>query len=369
VNVAIVGAGSIGNHLAYSARKKRWSISVFDNDPLALKRFRNEIYPSRYENFDSGISLLDFTEFPSKKGIFDCIFIGTPPDSHLSVLEEAVRLEPKIVLVEKPLSIPSIEVIEKMRDIFNAHKEIVFLCGYNHRLSVITQTLLNSLSGRKANVKSLDVRWRESWDGILRAHPWISHPGETYLGSTSRGGGALFEHSHGLDLWWILAKELKLGIPRSLKAITKRISDDSLGLDYDSETKVVITTNKDFKGTVVQDVVSIPALKNIEVQTDEYQFSSFFGKDGEDCLDVTPMGAGIGGFKMRVNKPRPSDFDPEIEFIENLFHGTVAKPDLGLNGLSGLFTSFLGALAVDSYTRGEEVRVPLDGWEAILQNE
>ena len=45
IKIKIYGAGSIGNHYAYACLKKGWKITIVDNDPEALVRMKNEIFP------------------------------------------------------------------------------------------------------------------------------------------------------------------------------------------------------------------------------------------------------------------------------------------------------------------------------------
>ena len=79
----IFGAGSIGNHLAHAARCLGWEVVVCDLDPAALRRMREEIYPTRYGQWDAAIGLHHVDEAPL--GGFDLIAVGTPPDTHLPV--------------------------------------------------------------------------------------------------------------------------------------------------------------------------------------------------------------------------------------------------------------------------------------------
>ena len=99
--VKIYGAGSIGNHLAQASRRMGWDVDICDIDPEALKRTKNDIYPSRYGKWDDKISLYSVDEAPV--GIYDFIIIGTPPDSHMELARSAVREGAKVILVEKPL--------------------------------------------------------------------------------------------------------------------------------------------------------------------------------------------------------------------------------------------------------------------------
>ena len=62
--VKIFGAGSIGNHLAQAARRMGWSVDMCDIDIEALERTKNDIYPSRYGEWDDKIGLYDCNDIP-----------------------------------------------------------------------------------------------------------------------------------------------------------------------------------------------------------------------------------------------------------------------------------------------------------------
>ena len=55
--VKILGAGSIGNHLAHASRKMGWCVDIYDIDANALVRTKEEIYPGRYGEWDKTINL------------------------------------------------------------------------------------------------------------------------------------------------------------------------------------------------------------------------------------------------------------------------------------------------------------------------
>jgi hypothetical protein len=52
--------------------------------------------------------------------------------------------------------------------------------------------------GKLGEIFSITSQTRESWNGILNAHPWLTGPEDTYLAWIEKGGGALYEHSHAL---------------------------------------------------------------------------------------------------------------------------------------------------------------------------
>ena len=67
-NIKIIGAGSIGNHLAHACRQMNWNVNMFDSDNKALKRTKENIYPSRYGKWDNQIKLFNTKNEKSKTG-------------------------------------------------------------------------------------------------------------------------------------------------------------------------------------------------------------------------------------------------------------------------------------------------------------
>lgn len=368
MKVAIIGAGSIGNHLAFSARKRNWQVSVFDHDLEALRRFEKEIFPSRYGGFDQEISLKSADQLRlSGAGEFDVILIGTPPDTHLQILREVVPLKPKAVFIEKPFCPPNELEIFESREIIRSQPAINFFCGYNHRLSLVTRNLVESISAFDTSVRDLNVDWLESWNGILMAHPWIRGPGDTYLGSTSRGGGALFEHSHGLDLWIQIALFLGLGVPSEIKAEMKVVKDDLSNINYDESVDIEIVTEKGFRGRVTQNVLTQPSQKRVSVTCSSNSFLAEYGSHGRDRLTCTPHSGKLGGYSLEVVKPRPSDFDLEIAFIEKYLNKTkLLGPDLNIDAESGLYTAFVASQAIRSSITQRTVNFDSKGWELAV---
>ena len=369
MKVAIFGAGSIGNHLAYSSRKRDWQVSVFDNDQLALARFKEQIYPGRYGSFDSGIKLYDSEKFTSLNKSFDVVMIGTPPDTHLEILTDCVKTKPKVVYIEKPVCPPIETQIFATKELILKNPDIKFLCGYNHRLSLIIQNLLNSIMTQEDDVRDLEVSWLESWDGIMKAHPWISSPTDTYLGSTNRGGGALFEHSHGIDLWITLSRKLGKGNPIKVKGTLDLVKDSLGSTQYDQSVFVEITTESGFTGRIEQDVITTSVQKTIDVIGNRNKYSASFSKNGFDELVCSPIDDLKGGFDMKVKKPRPSDFDPSIDYINMLLSNKqrIGKT-LHLDALSALFTSYVSMEVIRSSLSNESVNIDLAQWKGLLND-
>ncbi|MFA6898087.1 MAG: Gfo/Idh/MocA family oxidoreductase, partial [Candidatus Paceibacterota bacterium] len=187
MKVKVIGAGSIGNHLSQAARRMGWDVSVVDRDQEALRRMKEDIFPSRYGAWDEKIQLFDSANEP--KGGFDVICIGTPPDVRLHLALQALEEKPKVLLLEKPLFTPDFAEREEFADFMNQVTKPIspttVLAGYDHAVSAaidfVSEMLRESSIGE---VQTLDVEFRENWEGIFKAHRWLKGPADSYLGFT-----------------------------------------------------------------------------------------------------------------------------------------------------------------------------------------
>ena len=154
--VKIYGAGSIGNHLAQASRRMGWSVDICDIDDEALNRTKNEIYPSRYGNWDNQINLYNNQKAPV--GVYDLIIIGTPPDSHMKLARSAVKEGAKAVLVEKPLCSPDLSGAKEL------FEDAVTLCHTHH-------LRLHSIYGKKP--KFITANKQPRWVEKQREKTWL----------------------------------------------------------------------------------------------------------------------------------------------------------------------------------------------------
>lgn len=318
--VKIVGAGSIGNHLAHAARSLGWAVTLCDVDAAALERTKNLIYPGRYGAWDDSIELLDARE--ARRSGYDLIAIGTPPDSHLPLAIEAIDSVPRALLVEKPLSPPHLERVEELRELAERRKVPVFV-GHTHAVGRAAARAREHLAGIGA-VETLDVEVREHWAGIFAAHPWLRGPEDSYLGSWQRGGGASGEHSHALHLWQDLARAAGAGRVVEVTATMDFVRTSVL--DYDRLCLMSLRTEHGLLGRVVQDVVTSPARKWASVQGRDGRLELWIGlPEGADRLESQRHGR-----RCEVEtfpKSRPNDFIQELLHIEQaLASGPEASP-------------------------------------------
>lgn len=306
----IVGAGSIGNHLARALRSHEVAVDLVDADPAALARAREEIFPARYGAWDPAIGLFTADEAP--RGDYDLIVIGTPPDSHLPLALAALEEGCGALLVEKPLATPDLVGLDDLNARATSSGTRV-LVGYTHGVADATRAFSAAVAqGAVGEVLTIDTQTREHWGGILRAHPWLSGPEASYLGSWRRGGGALGEHSHGLHLWQQLARAAGAGeVTRVAATFDLRTAGDA---EHDRIALLDLTTSEGLVGRCVQDVVTQPAAKGARVTGADGVMELRFEREQERDVIVT-MRPGAADVVEEFPTTRTDDFGREVAHV------------------------------------------------------
>jgi len=346
--VKVLGAGSIGNHLAHASRCLGWQVAICDIDPAALERTRREIFPGRYGVWDEAIELFPVEDAP--KAVYDLIVVGTPPDHHVDLAIEAIAEKPRAVLVEKPVCGPDLARAQELFRLAEQRGVLVFV-GYDH---VVGAAAVTALAKARAlhRLETLDVEFREHWGGIFAAHPWLSGPQDTYLGFWRRGGGASGEHSHAINLWQHFARELGAGRVVEVTASLDYVKTDLV--DYDRLCLLNLRTEGGLVGRVVQDVVTAPPRKWARIQGDDgYVDLSIGFEPGRDAVRWQ-IGATAPGHET-VQKTRPDDFIAELRHIEAVLEGRDESGVLLLD--RGLDTMLVVAAAHVSAANGRRVAI------------
>lgn len=351
MKVKIIGAGSIGNHLAQASRRMGWNVAITDADPAALERTKTDIYPKRYGAWDSAINLFKAGEEP--KGGFDIIMIGTPPDSHMKLALAAIAEDPKLLHIEKPMATPNLAGAAEFEAAMREHPQTIVTVGYDHAVSESAEYVRDFVSGQLAEVQppqvggstsenrpigeilALDVEFREHWKGIFAAHPWLAGPRDTYLGYWRRGGGAGGEHSHALHLWLYFARALGWNGAKEVKAMFDMHTEGQA--EYDRIAAFLLKTENGGMGRVVQDVITYPARKWARLQGGKGYIEWHCGGAPEGDR-VRYQIEGQEPAEKVFPKKRPDDFYRETTHYQKLLSGEILPDDSPL-----------------SYARGREV--------------
>lgn len=336
--VKIYGAGSIGNHLAHAARSLGWEVHLCDIDDTALERTRRQIYPERYGKWDESIRLFNARDVP--RNVYDIIFIGTPPDSHIELAANALSEGPKVILVEKPLCPPDLRSGQELYEMSRGSQTNVCV-GYNHVLGMATSKV-EEILGRGAidKIETIDVEFREHWQGVFNAHPWLSGPKDTYLGFWKRGGGASGEHSHAINLWQHVSHVVGAGRVIEVAAMLHYV--EGKDVCYDKLCLLSLKTESGLVGRVVQDVVTTPPRKWGRVQgtsgSVEWHFGFKSGVDAVFCRDANNKLS-----EYLFEKTRPDDFIIELKHLRDIAEGRAVS--FGISLVRGLDTMMVIAAA------------------------
>jgi len=346
--VKVLGAGSIGNHLAHAARRLGWQVAICDIDEGALERTRTEIFPARYGAWDESIELYHVKDAP--QSVHDLIVIGTPPDSHIDLAIEAIAEAPRAVLVEKPVCGPDLHRAQELFALAEERDVRVFV-GYDHVVGAAAVAALEKARGLH-RIETLDVEFREHWGGIFAAHPWLEGPQDTYLGFWKRGGGASGEHSHAINLWQHFARGLDAGRVVEVTASLEYVQNDVV--DYDELCLLNLRTESGLLGRVVQDVITSPPRKWARIQGDDgYVDLSIGFQPGAD--GVAWKIGDAEAERATIEKTRSDDFIAELEHLESVLEGRVDSDILLLD--RGLDTMLIVAAAHRSAAEGRRIQI------------
>lgn len=348
--VKVIGAGSIGNHLANAARRLGCDVVVCDISQSALDRMHREVYPSRYGKWDDAIQLHLLADAPA--GGFDLICIGTPPDSHMRLAQQALAEKPKALQIEKPLCPPDLAGAAALDAALRSSATRAFV-GYDHVVGRAARTLQEIVaSGAIGSISTFDVEFREHWGGIFKAHPWLDGPADSYLGFWHRGGGASGEHSHALNFWQFLSHLLGGGRVADLSAIVRYIRRD--GVDYDDLCLCHLRTENGLVGRVVQDVVTRPVKKEALLigTSGSVRWINGYSPKG-DAVIIAPADKPVE--VVDVPKTRPDDFIWELEHIDASLHPGAPPSPLDIE--RGFETMLAVAAAHRSQELGRAVKI------------
>lgn len=309
MKIKIVGAGSAGNHMAYAFKDKA-SITMTDNTMSALSRSKNRIYIPRYKKWDKNISL----ELERKENNkHDCIIISTPPNTHLKLLKKNLN-QSNIFLIEKPICEPNKKTIISFQRIFKKNRSKIFLCGYNHRLFPSTIKLKNILKKIRKKISYINVNFKESTEGFLKAHNWFKDLSDSYLSKQNLGGGALFEHSHALNLAeYILEETAFKTIFKDIEYLKNRKNS------YDSNARLIFN-NKKIIIEISQNFQTLPTEKNIIITGKNFFLKLIYNyKLNNDLLIYINNDGKIKKKIFFFKKKRSDDFKYEADYLIKLF--------------------------------------------------
>ena len=320
--IKIIGSGSAGNHMAYALQKLADKIVLTDLSKDALKRSKNDIYIPRYKKWSKKINLE--IEGKDTNINYDAIVIASPPNTHLGLIKKNID-KSKIFLIEKPICEPNKKTINKFEKIIDKHKNKIFLCGYNHRLFPSTILLKKILKQQKNNFNFMEIKFKENTEGFLKAHNWYKSLSDSYLSSSKKGGGALSEHSHGINLC-----QYMLDDDFNFKLISKDINFlKNKNSNYD-ESSNLIFSNKNKVISIFQNFKTKPTEKEITISGNNFFVRLIYNyKNSDDRIIYYNK---KNKFKKIYNfkKKRSDDFIYEAKYLIKIVKQKTIKESMNI---------------------------------------
>lgn len=180
MKIAVIGLGGIGKRHVGNFRALGCDVRAWDIDPA-----RTEV-----------------TDLDAALDGADGVVIATPPDSHLRMARCAMSHGGAYVMIEKPLSANTDDVVATMQ-IAAADKHNV-LVAYPWRHWPPLQYVKRLLDeGRIGRVLSAHTEYGYH---LERHGPHANRP-DSYMRSLARGGGCLLDTSHAIDyMRWLLGE-------------------------------------------------------------------------------------------------------------------------------------------------------------------
>lgn len=162
--------------------------------------------------------------------IFDCVFICTPPISHIEIAKQALNSGSN-VFIEKPLS-HSLDGIEELLDLVN-RKQLLAFVAYNFRFNkgihIVRQMIGDLRFGKILHASAYFGQYLPDW------RPLQDYT-KSYSGIRELGGGIIHDGSHEIDyLLWLFGSPIyvqsQFTLTDILSSDTEAIADILLKFD------------------------------------------------------------------------------------------------------------------------------------------
>lgn len=297
--ILVCGAGSIGRRHITNLIKLGAQVSVWRSQTHLLKSIQIEFNVQIFKNLDEAIDKAD------------AVVIATATDNHIKLAEKVLEAG-KPMFIEKPLShnwdgidnlkgLASDKIIEVGCQ-FRTHQNLITLSSKLH------QTRDKILTYRLAMGHRLDA-WRKDKDYR-----------KAYSSDANRGGGALFDLIHQIDLaiWFF-------GPVTEVTAVLSKISE--LDISGDDVSNLLLTHSSGLTGHIQLDMASPVYRCEAEVMTSS---SIFKWSYLEGVLHQNLEG------KSLIIDQVPENFERNDLFLSHMTHFLTRLVDKSLPALCSL---------------------------------
>mgnify|MGYP001230272922 CR=1 FL=1 len=245
----VCGAGSIGTRHIQNLLKLKQDVYIWREQKYKSKQI-NKIFPKIkvFSSLEKGIKYSD------------AVIIANSTHNHIAVLKKAIKHK-RHVYIEKPIS----NNIKELKKLLIDKKKIVIEVGYQLRNHPNLIFLKKMLETKKTKVFSYRFAMGHNLKFWRKNHDYS----KSYTSDLKKGGGALFELIHQIDLaiWFF-------GPIKDIIGVRSKVSN--LNINADDLANIIIVHKNGIAGQIQLDMVSPVYRCEMEIITKKDIFTWFY---------------------------------------------------------------------------------------------
>lgn len=265
MKVVVIGLGSMGKRRIRLIQRFDKTIQIVGVD---LNQDRRKVCREEY-NIETFEGLID----TSNKYKIDCAFVCTSPLSHNKIINQCLE--------------KGINVFTELNLVADGYETNISLAKKKDLVLFMSSTFLyrEEIKKIKALVQSANCIVNYSYhvgQYLPNWHPWENYK-DFFVGEKRTNG---CREIFAIELPWIIDV---FGDIENVDVVKSKMSN--LGIDYNDNYLLTIQHNTGNKGTLIVDVVSRKAVRNLEV----------FGEELYVCWDGSPTGLNIYDYENKID--------------------------------------------------------------------
>lgn len=281
MHIGLIGLGSIGERHLKNLEQHSVKVTILSK--------RRDIKDAR--------AVRDWDSF-ERCGPFDAFFITNETIKHIATLKKCIRLKPKGIFVEKPLSHTSkgLELISKELKKNNIAVFVGYALQFYDPIIYIKKVVKSKKIGNKLFYMHIFVGQNlEAWRN--------RNYKKTYSAKKSQGGGVLLDLIHDINYpAWILEDPLY-----PVTAFVKKIS--KLSIDCEDYAESVLSTKSGIIVSIHQDYIWQPGERSIRIVGDK---GSLYWSSLDNMIRIWTE---IGIYCHKINVDYNKMYQEEIKFF------------------------------------------------------
>lgn len=260
MNIVVVGLGSMG-------RRRIRLIKQYNNEFNIIGVDLNEERRTQAES-ETGIKTSGDLEKTLSECNIDCAFVCTAPLSHSKIINTCLQHKT--------------HVFTELNLVADGYEENIKLANENNKVLFLSSTFLYRAEVKKINelVENQKTLLNYSYhigQYLPDWHPWESYK-DFFVGNKRTNG---CREIFAIELPWLVHT---FGKVKDIKVVKGKMS--SLDIEYNDNYLLIIEHETGHKGTLVVDIVSRKAVRNLEIVGEELYLSWDGSGDGLKLMNL-----------------------------------------------------------------------------------